>query len=77
MDSDFLQQHEVEPPLWFPKGYEGGAAVDCSKAIRAGLTFRPLTETIRDTLAWKGQDSQLRAGLKPAQETSLLQAYKG
>lgn len=77
VDSDFLLQHEAEPPLWFPKGYEGGSAVDCSKAIHDGLTFRPLTDTIRDTLAWKGSDSQLRAGLKPEQEKSLLQAYKG
>lgn len=76
VDSDFLLQHEADPPLWTPRGYEGASAVNCSKAIQNGLTFRPLKETIRDTITWKGQDSQLRAGLKPEQEKSLLQAYK-
>lgn len=74
VSGNFLLQKEAIPPLWFPKEEEGGAAVDCSKAIRDGLTFRPLKETIADTLAWKG-NSELRAGFQPEQEKALLQEW--
>lgn len=70
----FLLEAGVEPwselPLWLPEGDEGGARyryfqrVECAKAFAAGLTFRPLAETIRDTLAW----DESRGGAKPAED---------
>jgi 2'-hydroxyisoflavone reductase len=40
-------------PLWLP-GAEGEAIarIDSSKAIQAGLKYRPLSRTVRDTLEW-------------------------
>src|SRR5205823_397798 len=54
----FLEKEQVgawmEMPLWIPKsgGMTGLQAMDCSKAFRAGLTFRSLLDTCRDTLTW-------------------------
>ena len=40
-------------PLWIGEpGYEAFNDVDSSRAAAVGLTCRPITETIRDTLAW-------------------------
>ena len=78
---DFLKQNNVQPwsdmPVWIPADEEGvGAArIDVSKAIQAGLKFRPLEETVRDTLEWAQTlpaDHEWRAGLKPEREKELL-----
>ncbi len=56
MDEAFLLERKVAPynelPLWVPEGYHAFGDVDCHRAIEAGLTYRPLGDTIRDTLAW-------------------------
>ncbi|HZO86929.1 MAG TPA: NAD-dependent epimerase/dehydratase family protein [Chthonomonadaceae bacterium] len=79
---EFLQQEGVQPwtelPLWVPEEPDmaGFNAVNCDKAIAAGLTFRPLSDTIRDTLAWdatRPADREWRAGLKPERERELLE----
>ena len=55
---EFLTEHKVEAwsdmPVWVPDTEEdaGFSRVDISKAINAGLTFRPLEETVRDTIEW-------------------------
>ena len=78
---EFLMRHEVAPwsdmPVWIPNTEEdaGFSRVDVSKAIEAGLTFRPLEETVRDTLEWaktRPPDRELRAGLKAEREQELL-----
>jgi len=43
------------------------------KAIDAGMRFRPVEETVRDTRAWAG-DRPLEAGLDPERERELLKA---
>lgn len=52
----FLLEQKVEPftelPLWLPATETGFMQVDCRKAFSAGLTFRPLAETVRDTWLW-------------------------
>ncbi len=82
---DFLQEHEVAPwsdlPVWIPDTGEdaGFSRIDVSKAINAGLTFRPLEDTIRDTIAWaetRPGDHEWRAGLKPDKEETLLTLLK-
>ena len=83
---EFLKEHKVEPwsdmPVWIPESepdMEGFSRVDVSKAINAGLNFRPLEDTIRDTIAWaetRPQDYVWRAGLNPEKETMLLTLLK-
>ena len=66
----------MELPLWIaaPEFSAMQRAV-VSKAIEAGLTFRPLAETVADTLAWDAQRESPRAegvGLSPGREQELL-----
>jgi len=78
---DLLEQNKVEAwsdmPVWIPDNEEnaGFSRFDVSKAIKAGLTFRPLEDTVRDTLAWantRPADHEWRAGLKSEREQELL-----
>jgi 2'-hydroxyisoflavone reductase len=63
-------------PLWIASpGWEAANRVVVAKAVAAGLTFRPLAETIRDTLAWDAVREWPRAegvGLSPERERELL-----
>ena len=64
-----------EMPLWIPEDYNGIFLVNNDKAITTGLTFRPLPDTIKDTLTWDATRSssvERRAGLKPERERELL-----
>jgi 2'-hydroxyisoflavone reductase len=83
---EFLKQHKVEPwsdmPTWIPDDEEGlgFSRIDVSKAIAAGLKFRPLEETVRDTLAWaqtRPDDHKWRAGLTAEREAQVLAALNG
>jgi 2'-hydroxyisoflavone reductase len=71
----FLTDRDIDLPLWVPDSYAGMRAVNCSKAIADGFVFRPLAETVRDTLGWKGTGGELKVGLKPEQEKRLLQEW--
>jgi 2'-hydroxyisoflavone reductase len=60
VDDEFLLAQGVEPwshlPLWLPYSDEQFRYFQeaiCERAFAAGLSFRPLAETIRDTLAWQ------------------------
>src|SRR5713101_1309794 len=80
---DFLTQQKVEPwsdmPVW--TGKESGVArAKIDRALSKGLTFRPLAETARDTLAWfkslpQDRQSKLRAGLTSGREAEVLAAW--
>ncbi len=86
VDDSFLVEQGVQPwmelPLWIPasdKDAPGFMTIDCRRAFAAGLTFRPLAETVRDTLAWAEQrdpDWTWRAGLDAEKETAVLQAWR-
>ncbi len=70
----------TEMPLWVPNLPEraGFYSVNSGKAIAAGLTFRPIAETIRDTLAWDATqppDAPRPSGLHPDRERALLAAW--
>lgn len=83
--TDLLREFQVgawmEMPVWLYPSPEtaGFTAWDSSKALAAGLTFRPLADTARDTLEWwksgPGQERELRTGLAPDKEASILEAY--
>lgn len=66
---------EEARPLWFPEPQIPQAAIDSTRAVAAGLHFRPALQTARETLAWwgtEGRDRTLRAGLPPDVEAGLL-----
>lgn len=81
MTEEFLLGEGVGPwmevPLWMPESnpdYAGFSYFDLTKAFRQGLTFRPLADTIRDTLAWDATrpPGERRAGMKREREAELL-----
>jgi 2'-hydroxyisoflavone reductase len=84
VNEEFLTQQKVEPwsdmPVW--TGKESGLArTSINKALGKGLTFRPLAETARDTLAWfkslpQDRQSKTRAGLTAEREAEVLAAWK-
>jgi 2'-hydroxyisoflavone reductase len=75
----FLQEHEVGPwlelPLWLPgPEWAGMHQTDVSRAVAAGLRFRPLAETIEGAA---GADAVEGVGLTPEREAELLAAWHG
>ncbi len=68
-DLDFLKEHKIvyAIPWMIPEGdNEHHLQIDNRKAIAAGLTFRPIAETLRDTLAdWPSRLKMLPAGQQP------------
>jgi len=80
---EFLLEHQVaawsEMPLWLPEDaaphLKGFMFISPQKAIAEGLTFRPLSDTIRDTLSWyqtSHPNEPLKAGLNSDKERALL-----
>lgn len=65
-------------PMWIPKEEEGVNNVNINKAVKDGLKFRPLKETIIDTLKFdkSRKDHVLRAGLKPEKESELIKKWE-
>ena len=73
----FLAERDVgewmELPLWIHDPEEAGMhETNVSRAVAAGLTFRPLAGTVRDTLALAQPTAE--AGLSPEREAELLAA---
>ncbi len=86
VDADFLAEHEVAPwqhmTAWVPPkdGMEGFSLFDNSRSVAAGLRYRPLAVTARDTLDWwlsQPEERRLkpRAGLDPEKERQVLAAW--
>ncbi|CAA9588279.1 MAG: hypothetical protein AVDCRST_MAG86-4060 [uncultured Truepera sp.] len=72
---DLMPWHPVEAMPGWERFYE----LDTGKALKSGLTFRPLTETLRDTFAWdqtRQGDEPLKAGLTAEREAALLGAWR-
>jgi len=75
-----LLAHKVAPwvglPLWIPKadGGESMMSVDLARPLAAGLTLRPLAETVADILAEIDETGTFTAGasLTAEQEAALL-----
>lgn len=96
IEEDRLAEAGVKPwddlPLWLdlPRepDFRGFLAVDIGRALAAGLSFRPLEETLADTLAWARERSRAPApggdvplpppaGLAPEREAELLERLAG
>ncbi len=69
----------MELPLWVPESEGAGfSSVSIAKARAAGLTFRPLDVTVRDTLAWdaaRPAGTEYRAGLGAEKERETLRRW--
>ncbi len=86
-DAAWLEKKEVaawsDMPVWVP--LEGGEAghpfIDVSRAVKAGLRFRPISETVRGTLDWwatvpqERKDAPMKAGITAEREKELLAAW--
>jgi 2'-hydroxyisoflavone reductase len=87
-DEQFLLDAGVGPwmemPLWTPQAGDDNVnrhfmELSVEKAVAAGLKFRPLAETVRDTLEWdlsRPADAPRRAGLAREKEREVLEAWK-
>src|SRR6266576_5338626 len=82
---DFLKEQKMidEFPIWTStKGEEiGYLTTNSQKAIRQGLTFRPLPDTIKATLDWfhkqtPERQSKPKAGIKPEREQEVLAEWE-
>ena len=83
ISEDFLLKEQVaawsQLPLWLPEEaaphLKGFMFISPEKAIASGLTFRPLSETVIDTLTWyrtNRANEPLKAGLDRDKEQALL-----
>jgi 2'-hydroxyisoflavone reductase len=81
VDEAFMEAQGIGPwmdlPLFAGTDVPGFSTRDSGAALAAGLTFRPMTETIRDTLEWarsRPADHEWRAGLTAEREAAALKA---
>jgi 2'-hydroxyisoflavone reductase len=83
-DYDFLAEHKIQGmvPWVLPTGNNlGHTAISNARAKTAGLGFRPMAMTVRDTLAWwpsvpEARRNAPRFALTPEQEATVLAAWK-
>ena len=87
VDAPFLAERGVEGwrdlPMWIDNHGEnaGFGTRQNTKAVRAGLTFRPIADTARDTLAWLATLSDAdrakarSSGIKRDKEADVLAAW--
>jgi 2'-hydroxyisoflavone reductase len=83
-DYDFLAAHKIDEaiPWAMLRGNDDGMmSVLNAKAVAAGLTFRPLDETVRDTLAWwqtvpDARKAKPHFTISPEQEQKALADWK-
>jgi 2'-hydroxyisoflavone reductase len=90
-DAKFLEAQNVgawmNMPCWVPPEgeYAGFSLTPADKAVAAGLTFRPLAETARDTIAWHKAErpadydfgaNRGRGGMRREHEQEVLKALR-
>ena len=70
-------------PLWDPPtgATAGIGLMKCDRAIAAGMKFRTMEQTVRDTLEWQksrpAENQVMKSGLKPEREAELLKLLHG
>ena len=90
VEEQFLLESQVQPwtemPLWIPESFplegetepwKGGFFISIEKAVNAGLSFRPIEETIYDVYQWEKsrEDIERKAGILRRREQELLEAW--
>ena len=84
-DDEFLKENQADTfsqtPFYIPEssGSEGIMAASIAKAVASGLTFRPLADTVNDTLTWdnaRPTEQPLKVGLSLDREQELLEKYR-
>ena len=86
VDADFLASQEVAPwghmPVWVPAKDEmaGFGRRSNAAAREAGLSFRPLADTVQATLTWwdtlpEERRAKVRSGISPKREAEVLAAW--
>jgi 2'-hydroxyisoflavone reductase len=85
VDEAFLLRENVaawsDMPLWLPEesapDLKGFMFINSDKAVNAGLTLRPMSETIGDTLSWyeRTPSNELKAGIDRDREQGLLRKW--
>jgi len=83
VDQEFLENYEniwnLFPNPWYPLGaeWDGFGSFDNSKSVKAGLTYRPLVETVKDTLDWwdtlpSDRNKKTKVGIEFEEEKKIL-----
>jgi hypothetical protein len=76
----FLVAHHVAPftelPRWWPSAAAGRRAVDPTRAVGMGLTWRPLEQTMRHVLDEPERVTPPGIGLSSEPEATLLDAWR-
>ena len=86
VDAGFLAAHELESwrdlQMWADSSTPRSGSLTWSpqRALDAGLTVRPVGETIRDTMAWfsslpEERQNELRSGIPAEREAEVLRAW--
>ena len=78
------KQEGIDFPIWAPYAGEtkGFHTWSNARAVKAGLRFRPVEETVKDTLAWFKSQEKLEkgrtrlAGPSAEAEAKLVAAWK-
>ncbi len=82
---EFLKENHADTfsllPFYIPTSADQGnlMAASIARAVAAGLTFRPLADTINDTLTWdnsRPSDAPRKVGLSLETERELLEKYR-
>jgi 2'-hydroxyisoflavone reductase len=89
VDADFLEAQGIaawtDLPVWIPSKdeYTGFHRVSTEKAVAAGLEFRPLADTARDTVEWFNETrpssyefGEKGAGISREREAEVLEAWR-
>ena len=82
-DYDFLAQHKIDEAIPWAQlagNDDGMMSIRNDRAVAAGLTFRPVEVTVRDTLAWwpnvpEARRTKPRFTITPEQEAEALAAW--
>jgi len=81
---EFLEEQKVEElPIWVSAKsgpYAGYGQVSNARAVAAGLTYRPLSATVTDLMAWfrslpADRQAALHAGITREKEAELLKLW--
>ena len=86
VDWDFLEEHGLrggqEIAAWRPPTGDNlnYGRIDNTRALEAGMTFRPLAVTAMDTLSWRRRwaegDESLRSGYSAQKEAEVIAAWR-